>query len=211
MTTWTEEVQMEEVLGRGERSRAPSWLLWVVVALTAVMAALWSVNKALEQDEIFSLQTDRVSSLHEVLEIQQHYPISLEAPPYHVLAHAAIRVLGPTAFALRLPSFLGYLLMQVCLYFFVKNMAGERAALVAVALSGMMATLFYAAQGRPYGVLLGSYALSAWCWQVAAQRGERGESRGWPLAGLVFALALTLNVHFYGVLLLVPLCGAELV
>jgi hypothetical protein len=31
------------------------------------------------------------------------------------------------------------------------------------------------------------------------------------MAGLVFGLALALNVHFYGVLLLVPLCSAELV
>src|SRR5207245_4490444 len=29
--------------------------------------------------------------------------------------------------------------------------------------------------------------------------------------GLVFALALTLNAHFYGVLAMIPVCGAELV
>jgi hypothetical protein len=40
---------------------------------------------------------------------------------------------------------------------------------------------------------------------------SRGEARVWPLAGLVFALALALNMHFYGVLLLVPACSAELV
>ena len=193
------------------RSATPTWLLWVVVALTAAMAAFWSVNKVLDQDEIFSLQTDRVSSLHEVLEIQQHYPISLEAPPYHVMAHAAIERAGADGVRSAAAFAVGYLLMQVCLYFFLKKMAGERAALVAVALSGLTATLFYAAQGRPYGVLLGSYALTALCWQVSAERGEHGKARGWPLAGLVFALALTLNVHFYGVLLLVPLCSAELV
>jgi hypothetical protein len=140
-----------------------------MVALTATMAALWSAHKVLNQDEIFSLQTDRVSSLGELLRIQQYYPISLEASPYHVLAHAAIGVLGPTVFALRLPSFLGYLLMQVCLYFFVRNLEEERAGLGAVAISGLTATLYYAVEGRPYGVMLGSYALTAVCWQVAGE------------------------------------------
>jgi 4-amino-4-deoxy-L-arabinose transferase-like glycosyltransferase len=190
---------------------------WVTLVLTAAMSVLWSSHKLLEQDEIFSLQTDRVSSLAEVLRIQRLYPISLEPPPYHVLAHAAMAVFGPTAFALRLPAFAGYLLMQVCVYFFVRNLVGDateggsegarRAGLIAMAIPALTWTLFYSAEGRPYGVLLGSYALAVLCWQVAARATG---NRVWALVGLAGAVALTLNVHFYGVLLLIPLCGAEL-
>jgi hypothetical protein len=182
---------------------------WAILLLTAVMSATWSLHKLLWQDEIFSFQTDRVASLGEVLRIQRSYPISLEPPPYHVLSHAAMAVLGPTAFALRLPSFVGYLSMQLCLYFFVRNLAGWRAGLVAMAIPALTWTMFYSAEGRPYGLLLGSYALTALCWQVASRR-EGTSSRVWPLVGLASTLALTLNVHFYGVLLLIPLCGAEL-
>jgi hypothetical protein len=125
-------------------------------------------------------------------------------------------VLGPTAFALRLPAFAGYLLMQLCLYFFVRNLIdgeGEsedarRAGLVAMAIPALTWTLYYSAEGRPYGLLLGSSALAVLCWQVASRRAEK---RTWPLVGLAVAMALSLNVHFYGILLLVPLCGAELV
>jgi uncharacterized membrane protein len=185
---------------------------WATLALTAVLSAAWSAQKLLEQDEIFSLQTDRVGSLAEVLRIQRLYPISLEPPPYHVLAHAAMAVLGPTAFALRLPAFLGYLAMQFCLYFFVRNLVGEdvvaqRAGLVAMVLPALTWTLFYSAEGRPYGLLLGCFAAAVLCWQIAARRED---GRLWPLIGLAAALAFTLNVHFYGVLLLIPLCGAEL-
>ncbi len=188
---------------------------WCMLLLTAAISATWSAHKLLEQDEIFSLQTDRVGSLAEVFRIQRYYPISLEPPPYHVLAHGAMAVFGPTAFALRLPAFVGYLLMQVCLYFFVRNLVGgasgskvaERAGLVALSLPALTWTLYYSAEGRPYGLLLGSFALAVLCWQVAAR--ETGDRR-WPLVGLAFALALTLNVHFYGVLLLIPLWGAEL-
>jgi hypothetical protein len=192
------------------------WLGWIILVITAIASWTWSAHKLLEQDEIFSLQTDRVGSLREVLRIQKSYPISLEPPPYHVLAHAAMREFGPTAFALRLPAFAGYLLMQFCLYFFVRNlvgggMLGRRAGLVAMAVSALTWTLYYSAEGRPYGVLLGSYAAAALCWQIAARRAELAEARLWPLVGLALALVLTLNVHFYGVLLLIAVCGAEVV
>jgi hypothetical protein len=205
----------EAPVGAKDETRARSGGLpvlgWVILLLTAVMSVTWSLHKLLWQDEIFSLQTDRVATFGEVLRIQRYYPISLEAPLYHVLSHAAMVVFGPTAFALRLPAFVGYLVMQVCLYFFVRNLAGQRAGLVAMAIPALTWTMYYSAEGRPYGVLLGSYALTALCWQIASRRGEAEMSRVWPLLGLVVALAVTLNVHFYGVLLLVPVCGAELV
>jgi hypothetical protein len=192
------------------------WLGWVILALTAAMSFTWSTHKLLEQDEIFSLQTDRVPTLAEVFRIQRAYPISLEPPPYHVLAHGAMQLLGPSAFALRLPAFVGYLLMQFCLYFFVRNLAGngeaaQNAGVIAMAIPGLAWTLYYSTEGRPYGVLLGSYAAAALCWQIAAHRRGTDRSRTWPLLGLAAALALTLNVHFYGVLLLIAICGAELV
>jgi hypothetical protein len=197
-------------------SRGLPLLGWAILCLTAALSAVWSSHKLLEQDEIFSLQTDRVSSLAEVVRIQRLYPISLEPPPYHVLAHAAMTILGPTAFALRLPAFAGYLLMQLCLYFFVRNLVGgeddnevaRRAGLIAMTIPALTWTLYYSAEGRPYGLLLGSFALAVLCWQVASRRMA---DRTWPLVGLALAVALTLNVHFYGILLLVPLCGAELV
>jgi hypothetical protein len=211
MTTGLDEAQ---VGARDEVGRTIGGLPvagWLILLLTAVMSVTWSLHKLLWQDEIFSLQTDRVSTFREVLQIQRHYPISLEAPLYHLLSHAAMIVFGPTAFALRLPSLLGYLLMQTCLYFFVRNLAGVRAGLVAMAIPALTWTMYYSAEGRPYGLMLGSYALAALSWQVASRRGDASTARLWPLIGLAVALAVTLNVHFYGLLLLVPICGAELI
>ena len=205
MTIKTARPALEE---RGWRMPVPGW---VILALTAVLSLLWSAQKLLEQDEIFSLQTDRVRSLAEVFRIQRHYPISLEPPPYHVLAHAAIELFGANAFALRLPAFAGFLAMQACLFYFVRRLAGERAGLIAMLFPALTSTLYFSAEGRPYGVLLGCYAAVALCWQTAARRKVESEPRIWPLIGLAGVLALTLNVHFYGVLLLIPLCGAELV
>src|SRR5271170_431711 len=120
-------------------------------------------------------------------------------------------VFGATTFALRLPALVGYLVMQFCLYFFVRNLAGRRAGLLAMAIPALTWTMYYSAEGRPYGVLLGSYAMAALCWQMASRRGDEGLPRRWPLVGLAVALIVTLNVHFYGILLLIAICGAELV
>jgi hypothetical protein len=124
----------------------------------------------------------------------------------HALSHGAMQVFGVGTFGLRLPSLLGFLLMQVCLFFFVRNLAGERAGVVAAAFPAMSAALYFAAEGRPYGLMLGLYALALWSWQVASRR-ER--ARGWALVGLAAAIAATINAHYYGILLLVPVCAAE--
>ena len=126
-----------------------------------------------------------------------------------------MKMLGTDQFALRLPALLGFLLMQVCLFFFVRNMAGERAGVVAVAFPALTATLYYSVEGRPYGLMLGLYALSLWCWQVAtkptSENPDAGHpnSRRWALVALAAAIGATINAHYFGILLLVPICAAE--
>ena len=176
----------------------------------------------MSQDEFFVLQTDSAATVSQLIHIQRTTPISLDPLTYHLLAHASMRVFGANAFALRLPSFLGYLLMQVCLFIFVRRIAGGRAAIFALAFPALTATLFYSAEARPYGLLLGLYALTLVAWQSAIRR--NGDIRGfmrsgarpepgpsaWLLPLLTLAIALTLNAHYFGVLLLIPVCAAEL-
>jgi hypothetical protein len=190
----------------------------VFVCLTAGLSLAWSHAKLMSQDEMYAFQTDRVASVAELVHVQRTWPISLDPLLYHLLAHAGMRVFGVGAFALRFPAFLGFLLMQVCLYFFVRNLAGERAGVLAAAFPALTQTLYYSAEGRPYGLMLGLYALALWCWQVAVRGRDQGPGtgdqgtrigRGWALAGLAAALALTINAHFFGILLLVPVCAAE--
>jgi 4-amino-4-deoxy-L-arabinose transferase-like glycosyltransferase len=178
----------------------------VFVCVTAALSLVWSHTKLLSQDEMFEFQTDSVRSLAELMHVQRTWPISLDPLLYHALSHGAMQAFGAGAFAQRLPALAGFLLMQVCLFFFVRNLAGERAGAVAAAFPAVTATLFYAVEGRPYGLMLGLYALALWCWQVAS-RSER--ARGWALVGLAAALAGTINAHYFGILLLVPVCAAE--
>jgi 4-amino-4-deoxy-L-arabinose transferase-like glycosyltransferase len=193
-----------------ERTADNFSLPWTAIAfliLTAAIALLWSHHKLMSQDEIFVLQTDSAPTYAQLLNIQRHYPISLDPLIYHTLAYLSIKAFGANAFALRLPSLLGYLLMQLCLFFFVRRVANEHAALFALAFPAITATLFYSAEGRPYGLLLGFYGLAMLSWQTATRRQSQ---RTGALIVLAIAVALTLNTHYFGVLLLLPLCAAEL-
>jgi hypothetical protein len=202
-----------------KRHRSSLLLLAVIVALTASLALAWSHHKLLNQDEMFVLQTDSVPTAAQLLNIQLHTPISLDPAVYHLLVHAVVRLFGATAFALRLPSLLGYLLMQVCLFVYVRRAAGDRAALIAAALPALTATLVYAAEARPYGLLLGLYGVALVAYQsatrsvdVASQDSQRAGSRSRTAAliALGLAIALTLNTHYFGILLLLPVYAAEL-
>jgi uncharacterized membrane protein len=189
----------------------------VFVCVTAAMSLGWSQHKLMSQDEMYEFQTDSVRSVAELVHVQKTWPISLDPLAYHALSHGAMQVLGVGAFAQRLPALAGFLLMQVCLYFFVRNMAGERAGAIAAAFPALTATLFYSAEGRPYGLLLGLYALALLSWQGSvreptSQRRDVGHPRGgrvWALVGLAVAIAATINAHYFGILLLVPIWAAE--
>ena len=211
----------------------------LILVLTAAIAIAWSHAKLLSQDEMFVLQTDSVHSVRELIRIQRHYPISLDPLVYHLLAHACTKLFGVTALALRLPSIFGFLLMQLSIFLATRRITGPsseaRAALIAMAFPAFTATLFYAPEARPYGLLLGFYALAFLAWQSATRAtpphaahnpgAPRLDSETWvaarttklsfhsrtlPLILLSLAIALTLNSHYFGILILIPICLAEL-
>ncbi len=187
-------------------AKSPRILLALILVLTATIALFWSQNRPLDQDEAFVLQTDSVASISKLIEVQRHYPISLDPLFYHLLGHASLQLFGATAFAIRLPSLLGYLLMQLCLFAVAKRIAGARAGIIAASIPAITATLFFAQQARPYGVLLGLGALLL----LAYQHSTRDVNRtGW-LITLALSLALALNTHYFAILLLLPLYAAEL-
>jgi hypothetical protein len=189
----------------------------VFVCVTAAASLGWSHAKLMSQDEMYQFQTDSVGTLKKLIQVQRTSPISLDPLLDHALSHGAMQVFGVGAFAARLPALAGFLLMQGCLFFFVRNLAGERAGAVAAAFPAMTATLYYSAEGRPYGLMLGLYALALLCWQaaerqwsvVSGQSPGKARARGWALVGLAAAIAATINAHYFGILLLAPVCAAE--
>ena len=185
-------------------------LLAFFLLLTAALSLLWSHARLMWNDEFLSFYTDGVATFRQVILVQLHHPISLDPPTYHLLSHLSMDLLGRNAIALRLPALAGFLLFQLCLYFFVRRIAGPRAAVIAAAAPLLTASFRYSVEGRPYGLLLGLYALSLLCWQIAAQDDNIPRSRILPLTGLTLSIALAITSHYFGVLILIPVSLGEL-
>ena len=179
-----------------------------VLALTTILSLLWSHVRLMWNDEFLSLYSDSTATLRDVFDVQLHSPISLDPPTYHLLSHLSIDLLGQTATALRLPALAGFLLLEASLFLLARRLAGDRAALIAMPFPLVTASFRYAVEGRPYGLLLGLYALSLLCWYVAAANAGR-QARTLPLVGLAAALALAITSHYFGVLILVPVSVGE--
>lgn len=174
--------------------------------LSATITLIRSHYQLLWADEFGVLYTVSISSVARYIHILLTNPVMFDPLVYSILAHASICLFGAGAFAIRLPSMCGYLLMQVCLFYFVRKIATERAATFALAFPSLMGVASYAAQARPYGLLLGLSALAMLSWQTATRRDSR---RTLALVGLSLSLAMAVNTQYYGVLLLIPFCAAE--
>jgi 4-amino-4-deoxy-L-arabinose transferase-like glycosyltransferase len=191
-------------------SNRSSLLLAFFLLLTAALSLLWSHARLMWNDEFLSFYSDSVATLHQVLLVQLHHPISLDPPTYHLLSHLSMDLIGRNAIALRLPALAGFLLFQLCLFFFVRRIAGDRSAVLAAAVPILTASFRYSLEGRPYGLLLGLYALSLLCWQTATIDDDAPRSRALPLTGLTLSIALAITSHYFGVLILIPVSLGEL-
>jgi 4-amino-4-deoxy-L-arabinose transferase-like glycosyltransferase len=193
-----------------QKSNATYLQMALVLLLSGTLSLISSHFRLMGQDEFLSFYTDGVATLKQVILVQLHHPISLDPPTYHLLSHLCMEVLGRNAFALRLPAFAGFLLFQLCLFFFVRRLAGDRAAIIAAAVPLLTSSFSYAAEGRPYGLLLGLYAFSLLCWQIATRDDSIPRSRLLPLIGLTLSIALAITSHYFGVLILIPVSLGEL-
>jgi hypothetical protein len=193
-------------------------LLALFLLVSATLSLIWSHARILWNDEFLSFYSDGVPTFKQVILVQLRHPISLDPPTYHLLSHLCMEILGRNAIALRLPALAGFLLFQLCLFFFVRRLAGNRSAIIAMAFPLLTASFRYSVEGRPYGLLLGLYALSLLCWQIATQVDSTIDSpadsafpsRILPLTGLTLAIALAMTSHYFGILILIPVALGEI-
>ncbi len=181
------------------------------VVLTVVLALIWSHFKLIWVDELLVLETDSLPSVRQVLFAQLHTPIALDPAGYHLVVHGFLRVLGNTAFALRLTSLVGFVCMQVCVFAAVRRIAGARAAVVALLLTAISGTFYFATETRPYGMLLGCFGLVLLGYVRSTEPHATASQQprtAW-LVLLGFGIGLAINTHYFGILVLAPVAVAE--
>jgi hypothetical protein len=176
-------------------------LLSAVAAVTLVLAH----RKPLWNDELF---TYYISKLPGVDDMWSKLATGVEQTPlsFYLGTRASLEVLGDGGIAMRLPELLGFLLMSVCLFFFVERRTSPLYGLLAAIFPIATIAYGYAYEARAYGLVLGFSTAALLCWQVAA---EGGPHRRLAALGTAVSLAAAVGSHYYAVLILIPLVVGE--
>ena len=178
------------------------WTALFVVLLLACSIAI-DLREKMWNDELFTLQMAQQGGPAEIVKAAAEGWDT--APLYAIIVRSLLPIVKDDALAIRLPATLGYCGMILCLLAFFHRRLPAVYAFVA-ALLACDACLFYATDGRSYGVVLGCAAGALLCWQSAAE----GRRRGLAIPLLAFSLALMIAMHYYSIFFLVPLFLAEL-
>jgi len=125
-------------------------------------------------------------------------------PLFYWVSHQAAAVAGPNLIGLRLPAMAGFWLAAVCMMAFVSRRLPAVYGLIAALILMESRAHSFAYEARPYGLVLGFAAAALLCWQRA-----EGPRAPWWAAGLVLALGLASSMHYYSVLLFLPVAAAE--
>jgi 4-amino-4-deoxy-L-arabinose transferase-like glycosyltransferase len=173
----------------------------VYLAATSVLA----VRRPLWNDELYTYHFAQVPALTDLWRALDTG--ADQAPPLsYVVTRASLGTFGASAFALRLPEILAFLLFCICMYAFVARRTTRAYGVMAMLLPTLTAAYYYASEARAYALVLGFAALALVCWQLATE----GVHRRIALVGLFAALALATSSHYYAVLVAVPLGLGEL-
>ena len=199
---------------RGRKSLAPSRVfgngtvsLWWMIAW--VSALYWPVTLGLAARKQF--WNDELFTYY--LSVRDTFPRIWSAlltaadqnpPLFYWVSHKAAAAAGPNLIGLRLPAMAGFWIAAVCLLAFVSRRLPAVYGLMAALILMESRAYWFSYEARPYGLVLGFAAAALLCWQRA-----EGPRAPWWAASLALALGLACSMHYYSVLLFLPIAAAE--
>ena len=161
-------------------------------------------SKPFWYDELFSWH---IAQFPNFADIWNAYAAGDPHPPLsYILIHFSQWAFGEGELATRLPSILGLWLGMFLLFLFIKRRYGSLIACQGILFLALTPCYRYAFEARPYALIIACCCLGLFCWQLATEH----ICRKWAFFGLGFSLGAGLFLHFYAVLLFVPLIIGEL-
>ena len=191
---------------RPSDSRRTLPVLLALVCLVVLLEGLRGASRPYWSDELASVHVAGASSWGEMLHLSR--TVDLNPPLFYVLERLSFRVFGQQEFAGRLPSVLSFAVAVGCIFLFLR-----RRVPLAYAVFGALLPLcneevsYYAAEARPYALLLG--ALSATV--LAYDSIVLGVRPRLARVALLLAASALLLAHMFGSLALAALLLAEAV
>jgi Dolichyl-phosphate-mannose-protein mannosyltransferase len=194
---------IKRLSGSFERQPWPWVTLFIFTCFTA--SVVKSTRLPVWLDEVYTFCIVQQRTASDVIQATREGCI--QTPPLHALIIRSLRpAIGNGPLALRLPSAIGFYAMCLCVFAFVRKRLPANYAAVAM-LIACISCYYYATEGRPYGLVLGSTAFALLCWQAA----DEGRRRPWALAGLGLSLAFGIALHYFPIFVLIPLLAGEVV
>ena len=173
-------------------------LVLLYLLVTAVMS--W---RQLWFDELHTYYIASASSLSQVWE---DIHLDLNPPLMFFIARLSMGIFGHNAYALRLPFILAFLGGSACLYVFIARRLRPIYGALGVLVFWSSPIIYYASEARPYGLILGLFAMVMLAWQNAVKPARSRKS----LAILLLANVAMMLTHFFGVFYLFPFGLCEL-
>jgi hypothetical protein len=200
-------VQAEQPSRQWQPSHALGWVLFVFLLLQYIITvSMTDQSKPFWLDEVCTYYTASVTSVSRVIQVQKTSPLAVEPPLNDIFAHAFVEAFPRQHKVIRIPAAIGFLALVICTFFFLRRLGGVKLAVIATALLLASQSLYYASEGRPYGVALGMWGATLLFWQ-----GARRNLNWPPLAALAVAIAAAINDHYFAILMPIPIVIAEIV
>ena len=174
-------------------------LYLLAVGSLAARAQLWN-------DELYTWYFAQLPTLADVWD-ELSTGVEQIPPLYYVVTRASLALFGDGELALRVPSIIGFLLACTCLFVVVARRTNAWYGLVGALVPLASGAATYAWEARPYALVVGFAAAAVLSHQLRAD-----DVRPRLAAiGLAVVLAAATGVHYYGVLVVLPIALAEAV
>src|ERR1700730_2676781 len=182
--------------------RISPYLLAIFAAYAFVRNLCQAATKALWFDELCTLIIARQERISTIFSALKHGADG--QPPAYYLAEPFVAVFVTNEnIALRLLSILGFSCVLLCLFELIRQQRGNVIALFCASIP-FLTVLYgtYAAEARPYSLVLACISFALICYQ-------RAPARHWTVL-LGVSLALAESFHYYAVLAFLPFIAGEM-
>lgn len=178
----------------------------LTLAMILYLFALFMLAfRPLWHDELYTYYIAKAPTLKQFVTEITH--LDLQPPLGYVLSRISLKLLGDSPWGTRMPSMVAFTGASVCLYYFVRRRLGRFYGLLATVVFWLTPFSRYGVEARPYGLVVGFFALAMLGWQEVIDGSRRR-------LGL-FAIALgawgMIVSHVFSPFLVVILGVAELV
>jgi hypothetical protein len=196
---------LEQRASRGLRSWAVAAVVSAFICLYLGATLLRAHEKLFWYDEIFTVVLCRLSPgpLWKALVrgADQNPPL------FYLITQASEHAFGTNEVGVRIPEILGFLVFSLCLFRFVRRIAGFTGGFVAMALPMLTGAYYYAYEARPHALVMGFAGLCLVCWQNADDSAHKASIWLGLFGASLFG---ALMMHCYAVVLAAPFAITEI-